>query len=143
MIDRGQFGTEPAVVTALVLLAAVALLLAVFGHPTDPAEVGDFREQAESWCADHGGELTDAMVVGSHGGLHCDLGDRTVHISDVADAGWPANASAVADHDAGPFLGFGVLLLIPLAAMCLFLVVWFNRRIGAQVPDDGNQQGGG
>lgn len=139
MIDRGQLGTEPTVVTALVLLAAVALLLAVFGHPTDPAEVGDFREQAESWCADHGGDLTNSMVVGSHGGLHCDLGDRTVHMSAVADAGWPANASAVPDHDAGLFSGFGVLLLIPLAGLGAFSVVWVGRRIRTKDTDDGSE----
>lgn len=122
MTDRAQLGTEPffgllLVVFALVIVAALGFT--IVDEATSP-EARAFFETAEAWCADHGGELTNAQVIGDHGGLHCDLGEQSVHMGEVADAGWPADASAVPEPGGGTSLETVAPLL--LAALALILI---------------------
>jgi hypothetical protein len=43
-----------------------------------------FVAESAEWCSEHGGVLYNANVIGSHGGLHCDLPNGTsVHMDTV------------------------------------------------------------
>lgn len=100
MTDRAQavggFATLVAVVG--VVLVVVALVGFAVADAVTSGEVRAYHDKAASWCDEHDGTLYNSQVTGHHGGLHCDLGDRTVHLRDVATAGWPSNASAIPTH---------------------------------------------
>ena len=73
-------------VAVLIIGVAIAGLVGfqVVGAVTSEEAVTSY-EQAEQWCNDHNGELYNAQVVGSHGGLHCTLPNGTsVHMHEVA-----------------------------------------------------------
>lgn len=62
----------------------VALLVAwQVGVAVVSADMSGMERQID-WCEDRGGEVHNAMVLGSHGGLHCELvNGSTVHLNEV------------------------------------------------------------
>lgn len=75
---------------AAIMLTATLVVVGIAGFVgADIADdVADYTQSASDWCDDHDGELHNANVIGSHGGLHCELPNgTTVHMSDYVEVG--------------------------------------------------------
>ena len=57
-----------------VLVLTLALSGAYFTFLTDDVD----REHTAEWCQEQGGKVSISNVIGSHGGLHCELPNGTV-----------------------------------------------------------------
>lgn len=70
----------------LVVVAVVAFVGLQVVDAATSAKAKMYVEQSEQWCQGRNGELYNARVIGSHGGLHCELPNgTTVHMDNVVE----------------------------------------------------------
>jgi len=71
--------------TSVLVLALFVLVSAITLSSFPAGDVGAQWGQAETWCEDdHDGELVNSMVIGDHGGLHCEFENgTTIHMDSV------------------------------------------------------------
>jgi len=72
------------VAVQMLLVVGIGVYLGLSVMDQTAADLGQYLQDSEEWCHQRGGELHNSMVIGPHGGLHCEFSNGTaVHMSNV------------------------------------------------------------
>lgn len=133
---RGDMPGKLDIALTVVVLVIVAVVGVMVLGSFDAGDASAFYDRAEEWCDEEGGELYNAMVIGSSGGLHCDGIGEHVHMTDVAALNWTHDTDAIHeryDSRTGPLgiVGWGVygmLGVIVAGVLGAYGIGWYHRR---------------
>lgn len=86
MTNRAQF-TTPVTLIVLVVVASVGVVIVNSASPSMDDSVSEEYDRAQAYCYQSYGDpdISNAQVIGSHGGWHCEANDGDPHLHAVTD----------------------------------------------------------
>lgn len=86
------------VAATIAIVAGLGYYILISGLVISPS-LEKHVEKSSQWCDAEEGELSNSQVIGSSGGLHCELPNGTTyHMSEVAENEYTHNLSQLKTH---------------------------------------------